>query len=195
MTVKKREFKAHPTNILGGIVLILSILGGAITEAQAQSAPRKRSMVKARTTSEPDSQWPPMTYDIGFAAGTYNDVNYSEINVGLNLFFTEMFTWRNALFGRFASKQDTITGLDTSLRMNLGAENSSSSMAVQTFLGGGYRFVSKGTNAPLAEAGLVARFGSFEIGGGAKALFYNEPALPSTDVQYFIILSGGGSLN
>lgn len=135
-----------------------------------------------------------LTYDIGFSTGSSGGVSYSEANLGLNLFIKEWLAWRNALFSRFVNPEN-IYGLDSSMRlfysMNMGETSS-----LTVFGGPGYRFVTKGDSVPFAEAGLVTKLGSFQIGGGFKTFFNTtvRPGAPS-DTQYFIILSGAGVIN
>ncbi len=134
-----------------------------------------------------------VTYDLGAAVGSYNNISYTEIGLGLNWFFNDYLVWRNALFSRFGSEIDSIYGLDSSVRGVLGAGNSA--LGITVFAGPGYRFVSKGDNAPFLEGGLILKLAGFSLGGGAKALYYSNRAggLPNQETIYFIILSGGGS--
>lgn len=135
---------------------------------------------------------PKLTYDIGFSTGSSGGESYSEANLGLNLFFKEWLAWRNALFARFV-RPENLYGLDTSLRLFHTVGSGRTSLTL--FGGPGWRFVTKGLNPPFAEAGLVARLGGFSIGGGAKTFFNSAVKKGSpSDTQYFIILSGGGSL-
>lgn len=135
-----------------------------------------------------------ITYDIGISSGSSNNISYTEANLGLNWWFHESFAWRNSFFGRFQTGLENIYGLDTSIRgshtMELGEASS-----VNVFLGPGWRFVNKGKNAPIAEGGVVMRLGGLSIGGGVKAVF-NKVVDKSMedDIQYFIILGGGGTL-
>ncbi len=134
------------------------------------------------------------TFDLGISAGSVGKTNYTEGNLGLNLYFTKFLALRNALWGRFSSGLDTTYGLDTSLRgilnMDLGPVG-----GITTFAGPGYRFANQGFNVPFAEAGLVLKLVGFAIGGGAKVLMNGwKTKGAENDTQYFIILSGGGSL-
>jgi hypothetical protein len=133
------------------------------------------------------------TFDLGASLGSVNDVNYTEANLGLNLYFFEWLAWRNAIFGRFLSGQDAIWGLDSSVRgiLNLG----DGALGMTAFAGPGYRFVNKGDNAPLLEAGIVFRLAGIALGGGAKTIINSavRSSAPN-DTQYFLILAGGGSL-
>lgn len=134
-----------------------------------------------------------ITYDIGLSAGSVNNVSYTEANLGVNLYFLEYFAWRNAGFSRFITGQDNIYGLDTSLRGIFSAGNSAGGFTA--FAGPGWRFVTRGDSPPFAEAGVVVKLAGISLGGGVKS-FYNSAIRSGAedDTQYFIILSGGGSL-
>jgi hypothetical protein len=135
-----------------------------------------------------------VTYDIGISSGKSNEISYTETHLGLNWWFHESFAWRNSFFGRFQTGVDNIYGIDTSIRgshtIELGEESSAN-----VFLGPGWRFVNEGKNAPIAEGGLVMKLGGLSIGGGAKAVFNKVvDKTMEDDIQYFIILGGGGTL-
>ena len=134
-----------------------------------------------------------ITFDLGGSFGQVNDISYTEVNLGLNTYFSEYFAWRNAVFGRFVEKSDNIYGLDTSLRGILSVSGVVAGFTI--FAGPGYRFVSQGDNVPLAEAGLVFRLAGISLGGGVKTLLTSwvKSGAPN-DTQYFLILAGGGSL-
>lgn len=134
-----------------------------------------------------------LTWDIGVSTGQVNKVSYSEASLGLNWYFLEWMAWRNAAFARFLSGESTIGGVDTSLRpiFHFGDNK----LGLTTFFGPGYRFVSKGVNAPFGEAGLIAHIGQLSLGVGGKAIM-NEWSNKryENDTQIFIILAGSGSL-
>jgi hypothetical protein len=144
------------------------------------------------------------TYDIsasvGSASTSAGDSSYTEIALGLNTFFSDWFVWRNSGFTRMGQGYDGTYGLDSSARfvLNLG----DSAFGLNAFLGPGYRVVlnqSTGANqtdsAPFAEAGAVFRLGGLNLGGGMKSVFNSMVRTGSKDdVQYFLILSGGGAL-
>ena len=135
-----------------------------------------------------------VTYDIGVSSGTTNDISYTEANLGLNWWFHQSFAWRNSFFGRFQTGVDTVYGVDTSVRGSHTFELSEASH-LNVFAGPGWRFANKGGNAPIAEGGVVLRLGGLSIGGGAKAIFHEVvDKNAENDVQYFIILGGGGTL-
>lgn len=160
---------------------------------------------------EGGSDW---TYDLGGAVGSYNNYSYSEATLGLNYNFADNFQWRNAVFGRFEQNVSNVYGLDSSVRLRVSALSESGSFGVAAFLGPGYRFANYDYSAPFAEAGLHIKFFGLSIGVGAKALFYSKSPVggidstvlaqmqaqnpnfgqSTTDVVYFLILSGGGML-
>lgn len=151
--------------------------------------------------AEMDSNY--FTYDIGASTGSSGGRTYSELNLGLNYWFTPALAWRNSIFGRQVEdndatpdidEKDTIYGLDTSIRGRHYFEFSEST-GMTIFVGPGYRFQNKGENVPIGEGGLLFRLGSLSVGGSVKALLY-ELVDPNrkTEVQYSIILSGGGRL-
>lgn len=134
-----------------------------------------------------------VTYDLGVSAGSYGEHSYTELNLGLNLFFSEYVSWRNALFGRFVSGDDSFYGLDSSVRGTYDLRGDVGGFTA--FAGPGYRFASQGKSVPFAEAGLVLHLGGISLGGGVKSLFNSAiESGAANDTQYFIILAGGGSL-
>lgn len=144
---------------------------------------------------------PLVAIDIGGSGGSYNGYSYSELNLGLNLNFTEWFTWRNAAFKRFSSKTDNdFTGLDSTLRLI--STTPFSEATLQVFAGAGYRFASPaGKNALIGEGGLGFNFGHFGLGLGGKYLKYDKTQLDSTgletkkdDVSYFVTFAIGTGL-
>lgn len=131
------------------------------------------------------------SYDIGFSAGTYNSVSYSEAEVGLSYHALPFLDWRNAAYVRFQNPTN-IYGLDSSLR--LVGDFGVGVAGVYAFAGPGYRFASQGSGAPFIEAGAVVRLAGFSLGGGMKRLMYSVSTSGATDdTMYFIILGGGGS--
>lgn len=133
-----------------------------------------------------------ITFDLGASFGSYNDLTYTEVNLGFNTYFSEYFAWRNAVFGRFMSTVDNIYGVDSSLRgIFTTLENGTGFTA---FAGPGYRIASR-ESAPLGEAGLILRFGGLSIGGGAKTVFHSLVRRDApNDTQFFLILAGSGDL-
>jgi hypothetical protein len=155
---------------LVGVILVTAFAGGRGDLARAQ-----------------------LSLDVGASSGSVNGVSVSEMNVGVNAQFAEFFTWRNSGFARFQTGTENVYGLDTSLRA--GIDVGDEAMSFSAFAGPGWRFVSKGTSAPIVEGGLGFRTGGLHIGGGAKVIM-NSVAVSgaSNETQYFITLAGGTSL-
>ena len=143
---------------------------------------------------------PLITGDIGGSSGNNNGVTYQEVNLGVNLNFTDWLTWRNSGFQRSGSKIETFTGLDSTMRLVLRTKFDQSGSA-HFFLGPGYRWTSKEVNnAIIGEAGLGVSLSGIGLSGGAKYLKYDKArldkdgnALKSEDVNYFISISGNTS--
>lgn len=142
-----------------------------------------------------------ITWDLGAASGRYRlsgppvqDISYSEIQVGLNYFLIDWLSARAMGFVRFPSATGTVEGMDLGLRAHESLDFGSNS-GLSAFAGSGYRFVTKGGNAPYGEAGVVFKLGGLSVGGGAKVTFNNwVKNQAENDIQYFLILSGGGTL-
>lgn len=134
-----------------------------------------------------------VTYDIGLSAGSAGGRSYTEAALGLNAFFFKYFAWRNALWGRFADQTGNVYGIDTSLR---GAYSMGNRAGGFTLFGGpGFRLPSKGDSAPFAEGGLVVRLAGLSLGAGVKSILNSWVRTNGeNDVQYFLILAGGGTL-
>ncbi|MDZ4082566.1 MAG: hypothetical protein U1E10_06505 [Bdellovibrionales bacterium] len=145
------------------------------------------------------------TYDISASVGSVSsssgDSSYTEIALGLNTFFSDWLVWRNSGFTRMGQGFDGTYGLDSSARFVLNVGDST--LGLNAFLGPGYRVIlnqsSTATNqtdsAPFAEAGAVFRLGGLNLGGGMKSVFNSMVRSGAKDdVQYFLILSGGGTL-
>lgn len=142
-----------------------------------------------------------LTYDLSASVGNYDSQSYTEINLGLNWYLQQWLIWRNAVFTRFGSNIDSITGLDTSARFAHSVRSSSGGLGIDAFAGPGLRFASSNSNALFGEAGLGFKLGGLYIGAGVKSLYYASERtdsagrkLPRNDQQIFIILSGGGVL-
>lgn len=160
--------------------------------AQARSMPAMRSVPEMRET---------FTYDVSASSGTENNNTYSEVKLNLNWFLTDWLNWKNGVFTRFGSKVQSVSGLDSSLLASYDVKNESGTLGFQTFVGPGVRLASADNNAATAEAGVIFTLGGVRLGGGAKYLSYfktredeNRTELPKNETQYFIVLSGGGSL-
>jgi hypothetical protein len=160
-------------------------------ETQNQPAPRRRT---AAPPPKERSRFglQKLTFDLGGSGGSVNGVSYTEIDLGLNAYFYDWLAWRNAVFGRFASGQSNLYGLDSSVR---GILSLGSVVGFTAFAGPGYRFVNQGGNVPFLEGGLVFKFLGIAVGGGVKTLLTSaaQSGAPN-DTQYFLILAGGGSL-
>lgn len=144
---------------------------------------------KTRKIQQPidEQSYSKLTYDLGFSFGSYNNASYTEANLGLNYFFKSWLAWRNAVFGRFATTN--IYGLDSSMRAILNAPT------ITAFLGPGYRIATTSQSGPFAEGGAIFHLGGFSLGGGVKVIMYTNPgSLPNSDLEYFIVLAGGGVL-
>ena len=156
------------------------------------------SIILSTTTFAKDT--PLITGDLGGSSGNNNGTTYQEVNLGVNLNFTEWLTWRNAGFQRSGSKIETYTGLDSTMRLVLRTKFAQGGGA-HFFLGPGYRWTSKEiNNAVIGEAGLGVNFSGVGLSGGAKYLKYDKPrldsdgnAFKSEDVNYFINISGNTS--
>jgi len=165
--------------------------GSDIVEPAANpSNPKRRSRTNSssRGPSGPFGLYA-LTFDLGLSTGAVNNVSYTEVNLGLNAYFKEWLAWRNALFGRFPSSGNTVYGLDSSVRGILHLP------ILTAFAGPGYRIANEDQSAPFAEAGLVLKLAGISVGGGVKSIMNSwVKANAPNDTQYFLILSGGGSL-
>lgn len=137
-----------------------------------------------------------LTFDVGYSFGESNDQDYSELNLGVNYFFSDLLVWRNSGFHRnFSNDQiEDRYGLDTSIRLNLVMDVADAG-SIKLFGGPGWRFQSEGKNPPLAEAGIGIDVGGLRVGAGAKMIF-NEiiDSNQENDTQYFVSISGSGSI-
>ena len=92
-------------------------------------------------------------------------------------------------------------GLDSSLRYELVSQTESGSAGFRFFVGPGLRLASTQYSGAFGEAGVIFRLGGLNLGAGVKALNYFLPGkdpvtgltFPSSDMMYFIIISGGGA--
>lgn len=142
-----------------------------------------------------------LTYDVSGSQTTINDRTYQEVNLGVNWFFSDWLVWRNSGFHRQAQEQKSVSGLDTSLRLQQEWINSDRTLGFKIFGGPGARFASERHNAHFAEAGVGFRLGGLQIGGGVKAIRYTHSRedsegqpLPRNENQVFVTISGGGTL-
>lgn len=150
----------------------------------------------------PSNETPLVNVDIGGSTGSYNGSSYSELNLGVNLNFTDWLTWRNSAFKRFSSNGNKdITGLDSTMRLISNTQFTGG--AFRLFAGAGYRFADPSEkNALIGEAGLGINAGRFGLGGGAKYLKYDKAQYDSNgvetkkdDIVYFITVSGGAGFS
>jgi len=137
-------------------------------------------------------------FDISGSAGNYNGQSYTELHAGINLNFTDNFTWRNSLFKRMtAGSAKEVNGLDSSLRL-------SHDIGIFSFYAGpGYRWTSDSNkNALLGETGANLSVGRVTLGAGAKYLRYDQAQYDAAgseikrdDLSYFITISGGAGVS
>ncbi len=132
------------------------------------------------------------TFDLGASSGSVNNVNYTEIDLGLNLFFTPNLDFRNAIFARFASGAQNIFGLDSSMRGIYFTDFAD--FGITAFAGPGARIPSIGSITPFIEGGLILKAPGIGIGIGAKAINNSWVSNTPNETQIFIILAGGGEI-
>ena len=142
-----------------------------------------------------------LSYDVSGSQSTQNGRTYQELNLGLNWFLSDWLIFRNSAFQRQSQDQDTIYGLDSSLRLQHSLQNDENTLGFKIFGGPGVRIASEKSNAYFGEAGVGIRLGGINLTAGVKALQYSETRrdsngnkLPSTENQVFIGISGGGTL-
>ena len=159
------------------------------------------ALAASTTTHSSENKKPFFNFDVSGSSGNYNGNTYTEVNVGLNLNFTNWLTWRNAAFKRFGTGTTETTGLDSSLRLVLDTPFDGGGLSF--FAGPGYRWANPSTqNAAFAEAGASIRLGRISVGGGAKYLRYDQAQYDSNgletkrdDLSYFVTIGGGASLS
>lgn len=151
--------------------------------------------------SKPTSQKSRLTYDVSGSQSNQNGRTYQELNLGLNWFLSDWLIFRNSAFQRQSQDQDTVYGLDSSMRLQHSLQNDENTLGVKVFGGPGVRIASEKSNAYFGEAGVGIRLGGINLTAGVKSLQYSERRLdsngnklPSTENQIFIGISGGGSL-
>lgn len=142
-----------------------------------------------------------VTYDISASFGEQNGSSYQELNLGLNWTMNSFLNWRNALFTRLSPNVNSVSGLDSSLRLQLTSMTDDNAFGFHAFAGPGVRIATEKWNAAFGEAGLIFKLGGIQLGAGVKNLQYfesrvdkNKDPLPKNEQQVFIILSGGGTL-
>ncbi|MFN9067020.1 MAG: hypothetical protein ACK5V3_07320, partial [Bdellovibrionales bacterium] len=110
--------------------------------------------------------------DISASQSQQNGRTYQEVNLGLNWFFNDWLIWRNSGFQRQAQQEDTVYGLDSSLRFQKEFQSENRVFGLKLFGGPGVRLASEKSNATFAEAGLGLRLGGLQLGAGIKSLQY-----------------------
>lgn len=153
------------------------------------------------TPTEVSTKDSKITYDVSASFGEQNGVQYQELNLGLNWVMNSFLNWRNALFTRMGQGVANVSGLDSSLRLQVTSLTEDSAFGFHAFAGPGVRIASENWNAAFGEAGLIFKLGGIQLGAGVKRIQYfenradkNKNPLPKDEQQVFIILSGGGTL-
>lgn len=160
------------------------------------------SAFAASTQVSQERSKPFFDFDVSGSSGNYNGSTYSEINLGLNLNFTDWLTWRNAGFKRFTSGGlNDSSGLDSSVRFTLDTHFDGGGLSF--FAGPGYRWANPAKqNGIFGEGGASIHLGRFSLGAGAKYLRYDQAQYDSNgnelkrdDISYFITVAGGAGLS
>lgn len=151
------------------------------------------SMALANSGKNKPRPFRKLTFDLGFSAGQSNSTSYTEMNLGINYYFYRWLALRGSFFGRFIEGADNINGLDVSTR-GIWAAGLGNQFAMTTFAGPGFRVLSDEGVFPFLEGGLILRFFGMTLGGGVKSVFINDSNGQREDRQYFLVLSGGGSI-
>lgn len=169
-------------------ILLLSLPSLSFAVATAVSATKETPLVDI---------------DIGGSSGVYNSKSFTEVNLGINLNFTDWLTWRNAAFKRFSSGGDRdLQGVDSTFRFTATTKFNGGSF--RAFVGPGYRWADPSNkNAVVGEAGLGINIGRVGVSGGAKYLKYDKLQIDSRtgletsreDIVYFLTISGGAGLS
>jgi len=136
-------------------------------------------------------------YELTGATGTMKSQgvseDYNEVELGLIYQMTDFLHFRGSAFTRFTKV--SYSGLNLSSRFSLGFE--AGDFAVISFVGPGYRFMSRGLHAPLAEGGVSFLYPGIQFSLGYRTLF-NEAVNNGleNDGQFFLSFNGviGGSL-
>ncbi len=142
-----------------------------------------------------------VTYDVSASLGSQNGNQYQEINLGLNWEMNSFLNWRNAVFTRMGQNVTSVSGLDSSLRLQMTTMTDDNSFGFHAFIGPGVRIATENWNAAFGEAGLIFKLAGIQLGAGIKSIQYFESRkgpdkieLPKNDQQVFIILGGSGIL-
>jgi uncharacterized protein YgiM (DUF1202 family) len=135
--------------------------------------------------------YPMITWDLGSSFGQHQTRSYTEVDLGINVWFYNWLNWRNAAFMRMVEPKNYY-GLDTSGQLAY------SLALIRVYGGPGYRFVSDGGgwNVPFIEGGLSINIGGFSLGGGVKVI-YNSFADKNVadDTMISINIAGSGIIN
>lgn len=125
--------------------------------------------------------------DFGAAGGSMAGEGFAELAMGLEYFMMERLSWRNAAFYRLNKSRPDIMGLDSSVRGNgnlpLGG------LRLRGIIGAGFRFATRGQEAPFIELGGLSRFRDFEVGFMLKYLMPVSGSNPNVAI-YSLVFSG-----
>lgn len=132
------------------------------------------------------------TIDLGISSGSVGNINYTEFDLGLNLYFSPYLNFRNAVFNRFGTDPQNFFGLDTSVRGVYSTPAADFGFTV--FAGPGARIPSKGNVTPFAEGGLILKVFGLGAGIGAKLIqnSWVTSGVPNETQVFFILAIGGG---
>lgn len=174
---------------------------GSLLVSSSLWAQKKYPYSFPTTPTEASTKDSKITYDVSASFGEQNGNQYQEINFGLNWIMNSFLNWRNSIFTRMGEGVKSVSGLDSSLRLQLTSLTDDNTFGFHAFAGPGVRVASENWNAAFGEAGLIFKLGGIQLGAGIKSLQYfesrtdkNNGPLPKNEQQVFIILSGGGTL-
>lgn len=125
--------------------------------------------------------------DMGAAGGSVSGQGFVEGALGLEYFMMERLSWRNAVFYRVNRVNSDIYGIDSSARGN--GNLSLGTLKLRGIIGAGFRFATRGQEAPFAEVGGFARLTEFELGFMLKYLLPLNSTNPSVAI-YSLVFSG-----
>jgi hypothetical protein len=134
-----------------------------------------------------------ITYDFGASTGISGGSSSYEVHFGLNYFFAEWLSWRNAPFFHVRTGYENYYGLDSSLRGAYSPDLGEGFSPTLT-LGAGYRLASAGQSAPFAESMLLLRTAGLNIGAGVKIVLDSVVSTRENQVFLSFQLAGGGAL-
>lgn len=147
---------------------------------------------------KPNLSFANIIYELSGSAGTMKSngasENYNEVELGLIYEVNDFIHLRGSAFTRFT--KISYSGVNLSSRFLLGFETGN--FQIVSFVGPGYRFMSRGLHAPLAEGGVSFIYPGVQFSIGYRALF-NEAVDNGleNDGQFFISFNGviGGSFS